>query len=271
MKLYETLYQDKMVIAVYNGRFHPMGKHHVQTYNAIVEKFGIENTYITTSNKVELPKSPLNFAEKEKIAMAHGINHDKFVFCKSGYQPLELHEKIQREKGITADDYIIVFVVGDKDMQDNPRFVDLGGMTKPTKRNPTSKPKYLKKYDQENLLPASQHGYVYSIPTINIPLPDGTESSGSNLREFIFSATPEEFQSAMGFFDHEVYDLLKIRFDPQYLYGTQFIHEVRNRKKLASGTKEYSAYLEEIMDELQFIKSSYDSRKKVVEIDNCLK
>jgi len=263
MKLYETINQDKLVIAVYNGRFHPMGRHHVQTYNNIAQKFGYENTYITTADKVKLPKSPLNFSEKEKIASAHGINSDKFVFCKSGYQPLELHEKIQREKGITADDYVIVFVVGEKDMQDDPRFVDLGGMTKPTKRNPISKPKYLKKYDQLDLLPASQHGYVYTTATVNVLLPDGNESSGSNLREFLFNATPEEFKSAMGFFDHEIYDLLKIRFDPEYLYGASLMQEVRNRKKLVKGAQEYSVYLEEIMDELQFIKSSYDSRKNV--------
>lgn len=262
MKLYETVYQNKLVIAAYNGRFHPMGKHHVRTYKSIVQKFGIENTYITTSDKVKLPKSPLNFSDKEKIATAHGIDPEKFVFCISGYQPVELHEKIQRERGITADDYVIVFVVGEKDMQDDPRFIGLGGMTKPTKRNPISKPKYLKKYDQAALLPASQHGYVYTIPTVDIRLPNGDESSGTNLRQFLFDSTPEAFQSAMGFFDNEIYNLLKAKFDPDYLYGDQFINEVRNRKKLRSGTQEYSNYLEEVMAELQFIKSSYESRKK---------
>ena len=262
MKLYEAIYGNMPVIAVYNGRFHPMGRHHVQTYKSIAQIFGKDNTYVTTADKVKLPKSPLSFLEKEKIANAHGINSDKFVFCRSGYQPNELHAKIQRERSITAEGYVIVFVVGEKDMREDPRFSDLGGMTKPTKRNPVPRPKYLKSYDPQNLLPAAEHGYVYTIPTVDIALPDGQQSSGTNLRAFLYSSTPEEFKTAMGFFDQELYDLLKVKFDPANLYPGSAISEARKREKIEKGTQGYTDYLEEIMDELKFIKSSYESRKK---------
>ena len=262
MKLYEATYGNIPVIAVYSGRFHPMGRHHVQTYERIVQIFGKDNTYVTTADKVKLPKSPLSFSEKEKIAIAHGINPDKFVFCRSGYQPNELHAKIQRERSITADGYVIVFVVGEKDMREDPRFSDLGGMTKPTKRNPVPRPKYLKSYDPQNLLPASEHGYVYTIPTVDITLPDGQQSSGTSLRTFLYNSTPEEFKAAMDFFDQEIYDLLKVKFDPANLYPSITISEARKREKIEKGTQGYTEYLEEIMDELKFIKSSYESRKK---------
>jgi hypothetical protein len=260
MKLYEATYGNIPIIAVYNGRFHPMGRHHVQTYERIVQIFGKDNTYVTTADKVKLPKSPLSFLEKEKIAIAHGINPDKFVFCRSGYQPNELHAKIQRERSVTADGYVIVFVVGEKDMRDDPRFSDLGGMTKPTKRNPVPRPKYLKSYDPQNLLPASEHGYVYTIPTVDIVLPDGRQSSGTNLRTFLYNSTPEEFKAAMDFFDQELYDLLKVKFDPVNLYPGIAINELKKRPK--KDTQEYSTYLEELMDELKYIKSGYESRKK---------
>ena len=260
MKLYEVVYGNMPIIAVYSGRFHPMGQHHAQTYKNIAETFGKENTYIVTADKVSLPKSPLNFAEKEKIAMAHGIDPDKVVFCRSGYRPDELHAKIQRERSITADEYVVVFVVGEKDMREDPRFSDLGGMTKPTKRNPVPRPKYLKSYDPQNLQPASEHGYVYTIPTVDILLPNGQQSSGTNLRAFLYNSDPEEFKAAMGFFDQEIYDLLKAKFDPSNLYPGKVVSE--SKKRPDKGTKEYSSYLEEIMSELQHIKSSYESRKK---------
>jgi len=53
------------VIAVYPGRFQPMGRHHAATFKWLQDKFGKENTYIVTSDKVEMPKSPLNFQEKK--------------------------------------------------------------------------------------------------------------------------------------------------------------------------------------------------------------
>ena len=63
----------KKIIAVYPGRFQPMGKHHAGVYDWLSSKFGKANTYVTTSSKVELPKSPLNFREKVQVIRKHGI------------------------------------------------------------------------------------------------------------------------------------------------------------------------------------------------------
>ena len=253
------------IIAVYVGRFHPMGMHHYLTYVAASRIFGANDTYIVTSDTVKLPKSPLNFAEKEKIAIAHGVPEDKIVFCRSGYQPLELHQKIQRERKISDDEYAIVFIVGDKDMREDPRFSSLGGMTKPTKRNPVPRPRYMRMFpsDIRDLQPASKHGYVYTVPHVSYRLPNGDESSGTNLRNFLYASTPEQFEEAMGFFDQEIYDLLKDKFDPANLHGVSTLTEAkRSRSKLFHGQQAYSDYLEEIMSELQFIKKSYESTRK---------
>jgi len=102
------------------------------------------------------------------------------------------------------------------------------------------------------------------IPHISYALPNGEESSGTNLRSFLYAATEDQFREAMGFFDQEIYDLLKIKFDPAALHGaTGLVREAkRSRKKLVHGMQEYSDYLEEIMGELQYIKKSYESTRK---------
>ena len=43
---------EKRVIAIYPGRFQPMGRHHYATYKALANQFGAENTFIVTSNKM---------------------------------------------------------------------------------------------------------------------------------------------------------------------------------------------------------------------------
>ena len=52
------------IIAVYPGRFQPMGRHHKATYDWMVGSFGAENSFIVTSDKVVLPDSPFGFEEK---------------------------------------------------------------------------------------------------------------------------------------------------------------------------------------------------------------
>ena len=61
----------KTVVAIYPGRFQPMGKHHAEVYKWLAGKFGKANTYIATSDKVALPKSPLNFREKYQVIRKH--------------------------------------------------------------------------------------------------------------------------------------------------------------------------------------------------------
>ena len=57
MNLGEQIVQDliaeadspiKTIVAIYPGRFQPMGKHHAQVYDWLAGKFGKSNTYIAT-------------------------------------------------------------------------------------------------------------------------------------------------------------------------------------------------------------------------------
>ena len=62
---------DKTIVAIYPGRFQPMGRHHKASYDWLASQFGEKNTFIVTSDKTEPDRSPFNFKEKKKIIKKH--------------------------------------------------------------------------------------------------------------------------------------------------------------------------------------------------------
>tara|TARA_R100000700_G_scaffold29572_1_gene36414 strand:- start:1931 stop:4090 length:2160 start_codon:yes stop_codon:yes gene_type:complete len=188
---------QKKVIAIYPGRFQPMGRHHYATYKALADQFGDENTFIVTSNKMG-PKSPLDFEEKKKIMVAHGVPADKIVMSRNPYQAVELTQNFDPES--TA----VVFAVGGKDMRDSPRFANLDGMTK------RGTPAYYKTYRPgEELVGLDKHGYIAVAPHVEIDVPGFGEMSGTTLRKALKGASQEDFEAIMGFYNQEIYDILQ--------------------------------------------------------------
>jgi len=173
---------DKRVIAVYPGRFQPMGRHHFQTYQAIVDEYGLENTFVATSDaKVDPKKSPLNFNEKRVIIKAHGVPEEQIRKVKNPYFAREIYEEFGG-----PEDVEVKYFVGGKDMRDNPRFQRTSGITK--------------------------QGYNWSIavaPHVEINVPGYGEMSGTTLRQALKGATPEEFDTLMGWYNQEAYDILQ--------------------------------------------------------------
>ena len=188
---------QKKVIAIYPGRFQPMGRHHYATYKALADQFGPENTFIVTSNKMG-PKSPLDFEEKKKIMIAHGVPADKIVMSRNPYQAVELTKNF--DPATTA----VVFAVGGKDMRDSPRFANLDGMTK------KGTPAYYKTYRSgEELIGLDKHGYITVAPHVEIDVPGFGEMSGTTLRKALKGASQEDFETIMGFYNQEIYDILQ--------------------------------------------------------------
>jgi len=210
--------QIKNIIVIYPGRFQPMGKHHADVYNKLANIFGRSNTYIATSDKVDLPKSPLNFQEKSLVIKNHGITN--VVQVKNPYQSTEITSKYDPET--TA----VLFAVGKKDMMDDPRF--RVGFKK------DGSPSYFQYYDdnKNNLLPYTQHGYLYVAPHVSLNVPGFGEMSGTILRQALATATPDEFKTIMGFFDPGVYNLLKKKF-------SVLATEHTNKQAIPSLTKEW--------------------------------
>ena len=198
---------EKRVIAIYPGRFQPMGRHHYATYKALADQFGPENTFIATSNKMG-PKSPLDFEEKKKIMVAHGVPADKIVMTRNPYQALEI------TKDFDPDATSVVFAVGGKDMRESPRFANLDGFTK------KGTPAYYKTYKPgEELVGLGKHGYITVAPHVEIDVPGFGEMSGTTLRQALKGATPEDFEAIMGFYNQEIYDILQGKLEEMSAMG----------------------------------------------------
>jgi hypothetical protein len=186
------------IIMIYPGRFQPMGKHHAGVYKELARRFGEENTFIATTNKVAMPKSPLNFVEKLKVINKHGIKN--VVNVKNPYKAEEITKRFDPET--TA----VLFAVGDKDMRESPRFRI--GVKK------DGSPSYFQNYEKSKgqLKPYTEHGYLYVAPHVSFDVPGYGEMSGTVLRQALANASKDEFEEIMGFFDPDIYNMLKEKF-----------------------------------------------------------
>ena len=191
----------KKIVVLYSGRFQPMGPHHAGVYEKIKAHFesiygpGVD-TYVVTSNKVELPDSPFNFEQKKQIINSHGITN--VVQVKSPYAATEILSKYDPET--TA----AIYIVGHKD---TVRTKSMIGVTK------AGKPKHYKMYNDnvDSLTSYKKHSYLYIEGPSKKMMPDGEEMSGTKLRGYLKGATEEEFQEVMEYDKKhtELYEMIK--------------------------------------------------------------
>ena len=100
----------------------------------------------------------------------------------------------------------VVYIVGAKDMQSNARFDNLVGYTK------RGKPRYFRNFDEENTLQGGeQHGYIDVAPHVTMNIEDHGEMSGTALRQTLQHADPASFEKIMGFFDPDVFRIIKTK------------------------------------------------------------
>jgi hypothetical protein len=162
----------KKVVVVYGGRFQPFHKGHYGTYQYLVKKFGKDNVFISSSNKVERPKSPFNFKEKVKIMTTmFNIPKSKIVQVKMNYQPKEILSKFDEET--TA----YIAVVGQKDAN------RLGG-------------KYFRPWKGKAEVGYRDGGYVYAVPE------QGAGVSGTETRNGLSVGSDEQKKN---FFKNRAY------------------------------------------------------------------
>ena len=153
-KIIEQDSKIKVVVAIYPGRFQPMGKHHAKTFNWLNSQ-GFDDTYVATSGKVALPKSPFSFNEKKKIINSHGIS--SVVQVKNPYKAEEILKKYDPET--TA----AVFMVGKKDAS------RLGG-------------KFFKPWKGKAEVGYREGAYTIIAPHVSMNVPGYGEMSGTAIR-----------------------------------------------------------------------------------------
>lgn len=216
------------IIAIYPGRFQPFGQHHAKSFKWLQQKFGAQNTYIATSNKVELPKSPFSFSEKKQIIDEYGLG-DYVVQTKNPYKAEEILGSM--DPATTA----VVFMVGAKDMQNDPRFA-----MKPKRDGSDS---YFQPYDKNksNLQGFDKHGYLIVGPHVSIAIPGYGEMSGTALRKALGAKIPRSekikmFKAVFGWYDESTANMIFNKLEP-ISESKSSIAEMFKKSKSATTTK----------------------------------
>lgn len=171
------------IVAVYAGRFHPFHRGHALAFAELQAKFGAGSTYIATSGKIEPNKSPFSFEEKLLMILAAGAGPRTHVIEETvPYAPVNLPQAL----GLDPNRDILVFGIGEKDMQEDPRF------TFAPLKNGT--PSYFQPFigNENNLKPFSNeknadgtragHGYVYPVKDYKFEVAGKTAGSASEIR-----------------------------------------------------------------------------------------
>lgn len=210
----------KKVIAIYPGRFQPFGRHHYDAFKWLSDKFGVENSFIATSDKVDSEKSPLNFFEKKAIISKYGLG-DKVKMVKNPYKAEEITQMFDPK------DTALVFMVGEKDMQEDPRF-KIG-----IKKDGT--PGYFQRYvDPKKMQGFDKHGYLVVAPHVSYEIPGIGEMSGTNIRKALSNPniTKDQFEGIFGWYDPKIEKMLKDKFSSKKNKALSEILEERALNRL---------------------------------------
>ena len=171
------------VVVVYPGRFQPLHKAHKAVYDDLVKQFG-PNVYMATSNKTDPDSSPFDFDDKAQMARAVGIPADRMVQVKNPYQAPEITGPYE------PTNTVLIFAVGEKDMEADPRFkFDVDGIG----RKKDGSLSYLQKWPGlDKAKTMDQHGYVMAAPTVEFDLLGHPATSATEIRKKYRESDPEQ-------------------------------------------------------------------------------
>lgn len=199
----------KKIFVIYPGRFHPFHKGHKGVFDYLSTKYGGNDVYITTTDKVELPKSPFTFDEKRKMMVLTGVPINKIIQVRQNYNLTDIESKIPID--INRDS--IIFAVSEKDMAEDPRF------SKFTKKD--GSPSYLQPIPKNvnKLQPAIKHGYIDTVPTTDFTVLGMTARSASQLRSQYVKLMPKQkklfIKDLFGSFDEDVFDIMNTKLNKE--------------------------------------------------------
>ena len=198
-------------VIVYPGRFQPMLPHHAAVFSGLQTQYPNADVYIATSDKVDFPKSPFNFAEKKAImSEIHNIPPERILNVKRPYNGDDYAQYFD------ADSTQLILIVGEKDMQGDPRF-DFNNVDPETgldmKLN-GSGPKWMQMINSikdGDAVPLKSRGYLATAPTVER---NGEVASASAFRNAFVHAVDTEhrrevMRNYLGKFDQGIFDLLQ--------------------------------------------------------------
>lgn len=190
----------KNIIVVYPGRFQPFHQGHAAVYNSLKKKYGVDNVYICTSNKVELPKSPFTFHDKVEMIALTGIDACRVIQSSQPYRAPEILSLYNQQSTV------ILFAVSVKDMLDSPRF-----SFTPKK---DGSPSYFQPLpaDISHAKTSDVHGYIITVPTFNFDVLNLPVSSATEIRSRFANADRRTKKymvtSLFGKYNTDVYNIM---------------------------------------------------------------
>jgi hypothetical protein len=155
-------------------------------YEFLASKFGRNNVFIATSNKVDGEKSPFTFSEKAYFMQLAGVPADRIVQATNPYQI----ENILQTSNIQVNsaNTVVIFAVSEKDMAENPRFKSW------TKKD--GSPAYFQPLqDIKNTKNMTEHGYILTVPTFDFNVLGQPMRSGTELRRMYIEADAKTRQA----------------------------------------------------------------------------
>ena len=205
-----------------------MLSHHVKAFRQLQAQFPQADVYFGTSDKVELPKSPFNFKQKQAIAQAHGVDKRKILQAKSPYNAVSYPQ-------FDEDNTVMIFAVGEKDIDRFP-FNNLDPESGLQMKKDGTTPTFFQKIDtlQQGALPMNRRGYITLAPTIET---GGKVASASAFRDALGKAPDKEaakkiFVGQFGEYNDAVFNLIY-----NNIIGNTMNEELNILRKLAGLTE----------------------------------
>jgi hypothetical protein len=186
-------------LVIMPGRFQPWHLGHFNAYSQLQQDFKSSPVFVATSNKVDLPDSPLSFSQKAYLIGLTGVPMERVIETEQPYSATEI------TSGFNPDSTVLVYAVSEKDMGVDPRF-DF----KPLK---DGSPSYYQPFDRHTRMAGfNKSAYIYVMPTIEFSVLGQDITSASEIREMYRNSASDGRQKIIaalyGKFDKSAYDIL---------------------------------------------------------------
>lgn len=195
------------LVVIFAGRFQPFHRGHALYYEKAKHEFSTAKFFIATSSNTskaavkDPDKYPFNFEDKKQIITATGVPADEVIECVQPYQPVEILQHFNPNTDR------VIFLVGKKDMQEDPRF-----SFKDTK---TGNKSYFQPYkninDMVSFNPKGGHSYVYAPGNIIFDIDGNRMSSATEWRNDFKNADVKKRKrmviETIGHFDQNIYNI----------------------------------------------------------------